>query len=245
VGGYCRKLDIDKIELFKLLERDRNGEKECGINRANFPDILTLLNLAATSSFRPSPALKDPKDILQASIHPIDSNHAFQCQASHHPAGHRPPDFPHFGHSDTSPGTQGSACLFCLVSFSCTLTLSLSQLPKTTHHRTLLSRSKTTSFTPSLILHYSEHRKLTCPSVQRWYDNSFDLQAFGYDYTTTYDGGGPQITDTETVGPGAVGYVFSTDCNIGSYPVITTNVANPGLLSSGKVDVSRVFSESI
>jgi hypothetical protein len=73
-------------------------------------------------------------------------------------------------------------------------------------------------------------------SAQRWFDNSFDLQAFGYDWTATGTFEGIAKAEIETVTQ-PVGTVFTTSMNIGSHPVATTNVADPAVVN-GQVNVS-------
>jgi hypothetical protein len=74
-------------------------------------------------------------------------------------------------------------------------------------------------------------------SVQRWFDNSFDLQAFGYNWTANGPFEGIAKADIETVTQ-PVGTVFTTLNNIGSFPVATTNVADPAVVN-GQVNVSE------
>jgi hypothetical protein len=76
-------------------------------------------------------------------------------------------------------------------------------------------------------------------SAQRWFDNSFDLQAFGYNWTATGPFEGIAKADIETVTQ-PVGTVFTTLDNIGSYPIATTNVADPAVVN-GQIDVSERF----
>jgi len=70
--------------------------------------------------------------------------------------------------------------------------------------------------------------------AQRWFDNSFDLQAFGYDWTSTGTFEDIAKAEIETVTQ-PVGTVFTTSMNIGSHPIATTNVADPAVVN-GKVN---------
>jgi hypothetical protein len=76
-------------------------------------------------------------------------------------------------------------------------------------------------------------------SAQRWFDNSFDLEVFGYNWTANGVFQGIAKTGLETA-PLPVGTVFTTPQPIGSYPVSTVNVADPAVVN-GSVNVSKEF----
>ena len=76
-------------------------------------------------------------------------------------------------------------------------------------------------------------------SAQRWFDNSFDLQAFGYDWTANGVFQGIAKADIETA-PLPVGTVFTTQNYIGSYQFTAINTADPAVVN-GKVNVSKII----
>ncbi|KAH8767978.1 hypothetical protein BGZ57DRAFT_856519 [Hyaloscypha finlandica] len=67
-------------------------------------------------------------------------------------------------------------------------------------------------------------------SAQRWFDNSFDLQAFGYNWTADGVFQGIAKADIETTGLPA-GTVFTTPNKIGSYQFTAINTANPAVVN--------------
>jgi hypothetical protein len=86
---------------------------------------------------------------------------------------------------------------------------------------------------------------LTEPSLsaQRWFDNSFDLQAFGYDWTANGVFQGIAKAEIETTSL-PVGTVFTTQNYIGSYQFTAINTADPAVIN-GSVNVSRMQNSEI
>ncbi|PMD14789.1 hypothetical protein NA56DRAFT_754447 [Hyaloscypha hepaticicola] len=84
------------------------------------------------------------------------------------------------------------------------------------------------TFKPRTALH-------TCSVfAQRWSDNSFDLQAFGYNWTANGVFQGIAKADIETTAL-PVGTVFTTENYIGSYQFTAVNTADPAVVN-GQVD---------
>ncbi|KAN0103317.1 hypothetical protein V8E51_011630 [Hyaloscypha variabilis] len=66
--------------------------------------------------------------------------------------------------------------------------------------------------------------------AQRWFDNSFDLQAFGYDWTANGVFQGIAKAEIETTSL-PVGTVFTTQNYIGSYQFTAINTADPAVIN--------------
>lgn len=74
-------------------------------------------------------------------------------------------------------------------------------------------------------------------SLQRWFDNSFDLTVYNYDWTANGPDLGPSPVGEETASL-PVGTIVTTS-PLGSYPVVWVNVADPAVVN-GSVDVSEL-----